>query len=205
MYVVRCASSTHVFANTQRACSRNAPRIPSPTVRIVKGRWAGRKLMSPAGPVRPTTEALRDIWMTMLEDRLQGADVLELFAGSGALGIEALSRGAHRCDFVENHPAALHALKANVAAFRLRDRTRIFKRDAIPFAQRLEPSRYDIALADPPYGSRKLDRVVSDWLELRYSRLLAVEHEPGKTFLVKGKSRQFGESAVTVLKAPGTK
>src|SRR5688572_1885773 len=102
-------------------------------MRIIAGDWAGRQLVSPAGRVRPTAEALRESWMKLIEKDLDGARVLDLFAGTGSVGLEALSRGAHSCDFVENAPEALHALKANVAAMRARGRIRVFARDAIPF------------------------------------------------------------------------
>ena len=117
-------------------------------MRIVGGRWAGRDLVSPGGGVRPTAEAVRDRWLTLLKGELQGARVLDLFAGTGALGLEAMSRGASRVDFVENGPASLHALKANVAALRLRKKSRIFKRDAIPFVEDLDAGAYDVAFAD---------------------------------------------------------
>src|SRR3954466_15633939 len=84
-------------------------------MRIVGGRLADTPLISPAGRVRPTTEVLRDAWMKELGDALKGSRILDLFAGSGAIGIEAFSRGARYADFVENHPSALHALKANIA------------------------------------------------------------------------------------------
>jgi len=179
-------------------------------VRVVGGRWAGRPLVSPGERVRPTAEAVRDGWMTRLEPELEGARVLDLFAGSGALGIEALSRGARSVDFVEDGPGSLHALKANVAAFPLRRRARIFKRDAIPFVEALEPGAYDVALADPPYGSRKLDRVVERWLDVPFSRVLCVEHERGRALPAGSRSRQarpqtyaFGDTAVTFLRVPG--
>jgi 16S rRNA (guanine966-N2)-methyltransferase len=116
--------------------------------------------------------------MQMLMADLAGARVLDLFAGSGALGLEALSRGARYCDFVENGPAAIHSLKANVAALRVREKCRIFDRDAIPFTDRLQPDRYDIVMADPPYGSRKLDRVLQAWRSVPFSRVLVLEHAP---------------------------
>jgi 16S rRNA (guanine966-N2)-methyltransferase len=128
--------------------------------------------------VRPTAEDVRLALMELLEPALCGARIADLFAGTGALGLEALSRGARQCDFVENGPAALHALKANVAALRVRARTRIFVRDAIPFADRLPAGAYDIVFADPPYGSRKLDRIVEQWLRVPFSTLLALEHSP---------------------------
>jgi 16S rRNA (guanine966-N2)-methyltransferase len=145
-------------------------------MRILRGKWAGRELTSPSGRVRPTAEAVRDRWMATLEPELRGARVLELYAGTGALGLEALSRGAGRCDFVESSPSALHALKSNVTALRARELCRIFKKDALAFAAALEPGAYDIALADPPYGSRQLDRLIERWLAAPYSALLAVEH-----------------------------
>lgn len=138
--------------------------------------------------------------MMLLGTDVEDARVLDLFAGSGALGLEALSRNAQSCDFVENHSSALHALKANVAALRLRDRARVFDRDAIQFVERLEPESYDIAFADPPYGSRKLDRVLQRWLAVPFSRMLAVEHAPDHALGVKGKSRRVGDSVVTVLR-----
>jgi 16S rRNA (guanine966-N2)-methyltransferase len=146
-------------------------------VRIVGGRWAGRHLTSPGqGRVRPTAESVRDAWLASLAEEVKGSTVIELFAGTGAVGLEALSRGAARVDFIENGPAALHALKANVAALRVRDRTRIFKRDALPFAAALDAGAYDVAFADPPYGSRMLDRLIDGWIAVPFARILTVEH-----------------------------
>jgi 16S rRNA (guanine966-N2)-methyltransferase len=76
----------------------------------VNGKWAGRSLVSPAGRVRPTTEELRTVCMELLRNELKGAICVDLFAGSGALGLEALSRGARSCDFVENGASAIHSL-----------------------------------------------------------------------------------------------
>ena len=88
-------------------------------VRIVGGRHAGRDLTSPNDRrVRPTAEHVRAAWLDLLAPDLPGARVLDLFAGTGALGLEALSRGAASADFVETRPSSLHALKANVVALR---------------------------------------------------------------------------------------
>jgi 16S rRNA (guanine966-N2)-methyltransferase len=174
-------------------------------VRIVSGKWAGRKLVSPGARVRPTSEAVRDRWLLLLEDELPGASVLDLFAGTGALGLEALSRGASRADFVENGPASLHALKANVAAMRTRRNARIFKRDAIPFVESLAPGAYDLAFADPPYGSAKLDRIVRRWLEVPFSRILSFEHDRSHRIDAPGKRYDMpGETRITVLRASRT-
>jgi len=172
-------------------------------VRVVAGKWAGRDLVSPGARVRPTSEAVRDRWLTLLEPELPGARVLDLFSGSGALGIEAMSRGAASVDFVEDGPASLHALKANVAAFHLRKRARVFKRDAIPFVEKLEASSYDLAFADPPYGSRKLDRVVRRWLEVPFAGVLCVEHDKSHNLPGRGNTSRFGDVSVTVYRADG--
>jgi 16S rRNA (guanine966-N2)-methyltransferase len=170
-------------------------------VRIIGAKWGGRSLTSPGGRVRPTAEAVRAEIMEMIGDDLAGARVLDLFAGTGAIGLEALSRGARYCDFVENGPAALHSLKANVAALRVREKARIYDRDAIPFVERLQPGRYDIAFADPPYGSRKLDRVVKYWQQVPFTTHLVLEHAPDHEGLPRGTRRRFGDTAVTVLRA----
>jgi 16S rRNA (guanine966-N2)-methyltransferase len=127
-----------------------------------------------------------------------GARVLDLFAGTGAIGLEALSRGAKTADFVEFRPGSLHALRANVAALRMRERTRIFKRDAVQFAAALSADAYDVAFADPPYDSKMLDLVIASWQANRFSRVLVVEHH--RTHAIpKGVYRAvFEDSAVTI-------
>jgi 16S rRNA (guanine966-N2)-methyltransferase len=172
-------------------------------MRIVGGKWAGRHLTSPPDRrVRPTAEHVRDALLGMLEPQLKGARVLDLFAGTGALGLEALSRGARYADFVESRPASLHALKANVAALRVREKTRIFKKDALPFAAALDPYAYDVAFADPPYGSRMLDRLIEGWRAKPFSSLLAVEHAAEHELPAGGKRYLFEETAVTLYRAP---
>jgi len=172
-------------------------------MRIVGGKWAGRHLTSPPDRrVRPTAEHVRDEWLTLLEPYVKGARVLDLFAGTGALGLEALSRGARYADFVESRPASLHALKANVVALRVREKTRIFKRDALPFAAALEPYAYDLAFADPPYGSRMLDRLIEGWQEKPFAAVLAVEHAADHELLPGGKRHRFEDTTVTVYRAP---
>jgi len=171
-------------------------------VRIVGGKFAGRDLTSPQHwRVRPTAEHVRAALLDMLDAEVKGARVLELFAGTGALGLEALSRGARSADFVEFKPDSLHALRANIASLRLRERTRVFRRDAIPFAAALGPDSYDIAFADPPYGSRKLDRVLESWRQSHFARILAVEHARTHDVPSGQKRKVFGETVVTIFRA----
>ncbi len=170
-------------------------------MRIVGGKLAGRDLASPDDArVRPTAEPVRAALLDLLAGDVANARVLDLFAGTGALGLEALSRGALSADFVEQRPASLHALRANIASLRLRDRTRVFKRDAVLFAAALSPGSYDIAFADPPYESKMADRVVESWRANHFARILAVEHALGHELPTGTKRRTFEETAVTIYK-----
>jgi 16S rRNA (guanine966-N2)-methyltransferase len=170
-------------------------------MRIIAGAFAGRTLTSPGGRVRPTAEPVRGALLDALAPWLPGARVLDLFAGTGALGLEALSRGAATVDFIENGPPSLHALKANVAALKVRDRTRIFKRDALPFAAGLSAGAYSIAFADPPYGSRMLDRLIETWIATPFADLLAVEHAVDHSLPPGGLRTTFQETAITIYPA----
>lgn len=170
-------------------------------MRIVGGTFAGRDLTSPNDRrVRPTAEHVRAALLDLLASDLRDARVLDLFAGTGALGLEAISRGARSADFVEFRPDSLHALKANIATLRLRDRTRVFKKDALPFAAALAPDSYDVAFADPPYQSRLLDRVLQSWREHRFARVLAAEHAADQRFAEGRTSRTFEDTAITIFR-----
>ena len=124
-------------------------------MRIIAGDWRGRKLTAPAGDTtRPTADRTRETLFSMLVSRLgsfDGLSVADLFAGSGALGLEALSRGAARCTFVEQDAAALKALKANVAALEAGTRADVRASSVLSLGPAKEP--LDLLLLDPPYGS----------------------------------------------------
>ena len=170
-------------------------------MRIVSGKFAGRDLTSPNDfRVRPTAERVRAAMLDMLRADLAGARVLDLFAGTGALGLEAISRGARSADFVEIRPSSLHALRANVAALRLRERTRIFKKDALPFAAALAEGSYEIAFVDPPYESRMLDRVIDSWRATRFSPILAIEHASTHALPAGTEKRIFDDTTVTIFR-----
>ena len=170
-------------------------------MRIVGGRFRGRDLVSPNDfRVRPTAEAVRAKLLDALADEIGAARVLDLFAGTGALGLEALSRGARSADFVEFRPASLHALKANIVALGLKAQTRIFKRDAVPFAEALGADSYDVAFADPPYGSKILDRVIAAWHRSRFARVFAVEHDPAHDLPAGARRLAFPEAAITIYR-----
>jgi 16S rRNA (guanine966-N2)-methyltransferase len=174
-------------------------------LRIVGGKFAGRDLVSPNDArVRPTAELVRSAMLDRLKDVLPQARILDLFAGTGALGLEALSRGAASADFVETRPSSLHALKANIALLRALDRTRVFKRDALPFAAALEAGSYDITFVDPPYESRMLDRVIEGWQRTRFSAVLVAEHATTHTLPAGAKVQRFAETSVSFYGLPAT-
>ncbi len=121
-------------------------------MRIIAGEHRGARLLSPEGR---TTRPMLDRVRTALFDRLgplDGARVLDLFAGTGCLGLEALSRGAASCRFVESDARALDALKANVEKLRMGERARLVRGDAFAFVRGLRERATDLAFVDPPYA-----------------------------------------------------
>lgn len=121
-------------------------------MRIVAGQWRGRKLVTPAGrQTRPTADRTRETLFSMLASRLGGFDefrVADLYAGSGALGLEALSRGAGHATFVETDREALKAIEANVTAFGAASRVAI---RSVSAANLPKSHPFDLVFADPPY------------------------------------------------------
>jgi 16S rRNA (guanine966-N2)-methyltransferase len=171
-------------------------------VRIVAGEFGGRRLVGPRdGRVRPTADRVREAWMSILAPELPGARVLDLFAGSGALGLEALSRGATHATFVELAPASLEALRANIGALDVGGRTTVRRGDALRFAQGLAAGEYDIAFADPPYGADAADRLVALFRATPFTRILSVEH-PADRRVEGDQTRRYGDTAVTFCRAP---
>lgn len=119
-------------------------------MRVIAGSAGGIRLKVPKRVTRPSTDRLREALFSILGDRVRGARVMDLFAGSGALGIEALSRGASESVFVEEHGGACGVIRDNLAAARLQGR--VVKADAFA-ALRREAGTFDIVLADPPYAT----------------------------------------------------
>lgn len=124
-------------------------------MRIIAGEWKRRQLRAPPGEAtRPSADRTRETLFSMLTSRLgsfEGLSVADLFAGSGALGLEALSRGAASCLFVEEEAAAIRALRTNIAALRAQDRTLVRAGSVLALGPAKEP--HDLILLDPPYGS----------------------------------------------------
>jgi 16S rRNA (guanine966-N2)-methyltransferase len=126
-------------------------------MRVVGGEFRGRPLAAPrSDAIRPTSDRTREAVFNMLAhrwgDRLAGGRVLDLFAGTGALGIEALSRGAAYCVFIEEGAEGRGLIRDNVEAFGLQGRTKIFRRDATKLGIVGTLTPFDLVFADPPYG-----------------------------------------------------
>ena len=170
-------------------------------MRIIAGKWKGRRLQAPAGSkVRPTADRVREAWMSILQGDLPAARVLDLFAGSGALGLEALSRGAQSADFVEMHAASLATLRKNIELLQADDVT-VHRVDALKFIRQLDGESYDIAFADPPYRMGLAADVATRWLASPFSRVLSVEHESREAMPPGGDTRRYGDSAITFYRS----
>ncbi|KEO91723.1 methyltransferase [Erythrobacter longus] len=177
-------------------------------MRIIAGDWRGRKLVSPKGDAtRPTADRTRETLFSMLTSRLGSFEdlrVADLFAGSGALGLEALSRGAAHCLFVEQDRAAVDTIRANIASFDARDRAAVEATSVMTLRAAREP--YDLLLLDPPYhtgaGEVALDRLHrlgwinnATWIALE----TAFNEEPAIKGLTLEASRKVGKGRLTLF------
>lgn len=178
-------------------------------MRIVAGEWRGRKLVAPKGEAtRPTADRTRETLFNMLTSRLgsfEGLKVADLFAGSGALGLEALSRGAAHCLFVEQDRAALDAIRANIAALEARSRAEVQAGSVMALGTSAEA--FDLILADPPYetgaGMVALDRLLRlGWIGPE--TWIALETGGREDVAIKGlevvAERKIGKGKLTLLR-----
>ena len=171
-------------------------------MRIVAGRWRGRRINAPKGlEVRPTLDRVREAWMSILQLDIPTARVLDLYAGSGALGLEALSRGAVSADFVEKDPKSLRALEENIEALGAGDLAKIHRKSALAFADSLENLAYDVAFADPPYSTGDAKRLAERWKQAPFSRVLSVEHSARDAMPEGGVTRKYGSTAITFYRS----
>ena len=177
-------------------------------MRIIAGEWRGRKLAAPKGEAtRPTADRTRETLFSMLTSRLGSFEdlrVADLFAGSGALGLEALSRGAAHCLFVEQERAALDAIRNNIAQLEARARSTVEAMSVMHLRPAREP--YDLLLLDPPYrtgaDSVALDRLLRlGWIGP--ATWMAVETAAAENVDVDGlqieAERRIGKGKLTLL------
>ena len=171
-------------------------------MRVVAGHLGGRRLIAPAGGgTRPTSDRVREALFSML-GALDGALVLDLYAGSGALGIEALSRGAAAATFVERDPQALEIVRRNLGALELEDAT-VHRREALAHLRDTE-ARYDLIFIDPPYScAPRLGGPLSAALpaRLRPDALIVTESDkrnPLQLELPLVRERAYGDTRIAI-------
>ena len=172
-------------------------------MRIIAGRWRGHRLKAVRGRgVRPTTDRVREAWMGSIGGDVEGAAVLDLFAGSGALGLEALSRGASSVVFVERAKSALATLRGNVELLGAAGDCRIVAGDAMAYVRRLEKGAFDLVLADPPYDLGFSQRLLELFSEKGFAQELWVEHRSAEAMppLPGLRQRRYGDTTLTTLK-----
>ena len=180
-------------------------------MRIIAGQWRGRKLAAPAGETtRPTSDRSRETLFSMLTSRLgsfEGLRVADLFAGSGALGLEALSRGAASCLFAEQDPAAVRTIRANIASLGAEGQCDVRASSALTLGLAKQP--LDLILLDPPYGSGagavaldKLERLgwisAATWISLETH----ADEDPDVRHLGVESTRKVGKARLTLLRLP---
>jgi 16S rRNA (guanine966-N2)-methyltransferase len=192
--------------------------LPAPTgrnsVRIIAGTWRGRRIHFPDMPaLRPTPDRVRETLFNWLQHSIADTRVLDLFAGSGALGLEALSRGAREAVFVEQFPAAARALQEQLALFGGAAKGRILEMGAARFL-RTPAAPFDLAFLDPPFGTNALAEYIplldsGNWIKvggliyLENERAAGVPALPGHWELLKSKSA--GEVGYHLVRVNGRK
>ena len=184
-------------------------------MRIVAGKFRGAGLAAPKGlATRPTSDRVRQALFNVLEHGAPGLDldgvrVLDLFAGSGALGLEALSRGARFCLFVEESAEARGAIRRNVEALGLTGATKIWRRDATKLGPvgRIEP--FDLVLCDPPYGTGQGQRALAAAVEggwIAPDAVVVLEERAGFVIdwparLQEIDRRRYGDTEIAIARA----
>jgi len=183
-------------------------------MRIVGGEFRGRPLAAPrSDAIRPTTDRTREAVFNVLAhrfaDRLEGARVLDLFAGTGALGLEALSRGASFCVFIEESAEGRGLIRTNVEAFGLTGRTKVFRRDATRIGDIGTLQPFNLVFADPPYGRGFGDKALASiraggWLQPRalcvVEEAASASFEPGDGFSII-EAREYGDTVIRLVEA----
>ena len=176
-------------------------------MRVITGKARGRKLREPKGmDIRPTTDMVKEAVFNILQFELEDARVLDLFAGTGQLGIEALSRGAASCDFVEHNGTAYHVVAKNIQTARVQERARTHRMEADAFLAKAGAKRFSLIFLDPPYGGIILEnalRSIERFDILSANGIIicesAVEDKFAHGFEVV-RERRYGATMITVLR-----
>lgn len=177
-------------------------------MRIISGLRRGLKLDAPMGlATRPTTDRVKESVFNIIQNYLPADNVLDLFAGSGALGLEAISRGSKRCIFVDAESKAIDTIKSNINKARFEENSKVIKKDVFSFLAECTFS-FDIIFLDPPYNKQFLEPVLSEIFKknlLLEDGIIVVESEVGGEEIKSDdfsciKSVKYGKTVISILK-----
>jgi 16S rRNA (guanine966-N2)-methyltransferase len=178
-------------------------------LRVGGGEARGRRLKAPKG-IRPTQGMVKAAIFNIVGSGIEGAHVLDLFAGSGAIGIEALSRGAAQVTFVDKEARGLAILRQNLDALELKERARVVRGDVVRWLESSadEVGRAGLVFLDPPYEDVVLDRALLALDHALTDAIVVAEHSrrqelPHLSRLQIDRQRRYGDTIVTVYRAPG--
>jgi 16S rRNA (guanine966-N2)-methyltransferase len=182
-------------------------------VRVIAGSARGRPLRGPAGrSTRPTADRVKGALFSMLADAVPDAAVLDLYAGTGALGIEALSRGAARALFVDRDPACVRLIRENLRATGLEGQAEVMRAEAALACSRLAGHGFQVVLLDPPYAAGEAGRALRLVAESSLAgpdAVVAVEHDAGEDLppragnLVRDRIRAHGYTRLSLYRSEG--
>ena len=178
-------------------------------MRVITGSCRGKKLKTlETMDTRPTTDMVKEAVFSAIQFDVPGASVLDLFAGSGQMGIEALSRDASHCVFVDNNPSAVAVIKDNINSCGFNSKSRVLNMDSLEYLKLAKPG-FDIALLDPPYGQGLIEKTVPLLVpKLNPGAIVVCEHERETTLpdemaeLKLHKRYRYGKICVTIYKLP---
>lgn len=171
-------------------------------MRIVGGTWKGRYIKVPRKGIRPTKGIVRGAIFDVISGKIKHAEVLDIYAGSGALGLEAISRGARACTFIEKLPRILYN---NIKTFSPSQSITVLSNDFRPALKKLKNKKFDIIFADPPYGkhyANKTLKLIEYYNLLRNGGIIVLEHSTDEELksmesLALLKSKKYGDTRVS--------
>lgn len=178
-------------------------------MRVSAGQARGRELKVPSGRIRPTSQLVREAVFNVWRPLVPESRFLELFAGSGSMGIEALSRGARSCLFVEKNPAACRIIRENLHSLQFADRAEVWNLDVTVAVKKIAARgwQFDLIYLDPPYDYPRLEALVAGIPPALLTEvgMMAIETRAGMSLrfasgLVRYRQKRYGDTAVTFLR-----
>jgi 16S rRNA (guanine966-N2)-methyltransferase len=173
-------------------------------MRIIGGDKKGKRILVAKKGIRPTKGLVREAILQVIQEKIQSAQILDIFAGSGALGLEALSRGASGCVFIERAPTVLYKNIKNIASDK---DTTVLRKDYTAGLKRLKGQRFAVIFLDPPYARQYVERtiaLVAKYALLELQGIVVIEHDPNEQFSLPAgfglfKHKRYGDTAVTYI------